>query len=39
MMCDIPVYQILDEGFVKNAYKYALERKTSAIIVEYKDLM
>ena len=39
MMTDIPVYQILDEGFVKNAYKYALERKTSAIIVEYKDLM
>ena len=39
MMTDIPVYQILDVGFVKNAYKYALERKTSAIIVEYKDLM
>lgn len=39
MMTDIPVYQVLDEGFVKNAYRYALERKTSAIIVEYKDLM
>jgi pyruvate dehydrogenase E1 component beta subunit len=39
LMCDIPVYQILDKGFVKNAYRYAIERKNSAIIVEYKDLM
>jgi pyruvate dehydrogenase E1 component beta subunit len=38
-MIDIPVYQVLNESFVKSAYGLADSREKSGIIVEYKDLM
>ena len=38
-MIEIPIYQAFSESFVKQAYKLFKDRKTSAIIVEYKDLM
>jgi len=38
-MTDIPVYSVLNEEFAKTAYKLAMTRNKSCIIVEYKDLM
>ena len=38
-MIDIPIYQLLNANYVNNAYKIVDERKQSAILVEYKDLI
>jgi len=38
-MVEIPIYNVLNENFVKTAYGLAMSRKKSCIIVEYKDLM